>query len=230
MKYCSKCGEQNPDEAKFCKSCGEPFITKEKTQPMQSTPAKSSSNSSGGKVAVIVIVILAVIIGVVVLVNNQESNSSSSYTPSYTQPQQTQSVHQDSNQTSSSDYAKDNIRSALSRLSAACSKSGNQSVLSSLFVSEVNPYVSWGATRKAVDIPSATRQFLDRYDYYEVSAPTDLSVKPYNEGYVATYKVVVEWNSQRTGHKKACIQKTSYFDSNYKITGFIDNELWRQSL
>lgn len=229
MKYCSKCGEQNPDEAKFCKSCGEQFITKEKTQPMQSAPAKSSSNSSGGKVAVIIIVILAVIIGVVVLVNNQESDSSSSYTPTYTQPQQTQSV-QNSNQTSSSDYAKDNIRSALSRLSSACSKSGNQSVLSSLYTSEVNPYVSWGTTRKAVDIPSATRQFLDRYDYYEVSAPTDLSVKPYNEGYVATYKVVVEWNSQRTGHKKACIQKTTYFDSNYKITGFIDNELWRQNL
>ncbi len=28
MKYCSKCGEQNPDEAKFCSSCGEPLTAK----------------------------------------------------------------------------------------------------------------------------------------------------------------------------------------------------------
>ena len=26
MKYCTKCGEQNPDEAKFCPKCGHPFV------------------------------------------------------------------------------------------------------------------------------------------------------------------------------------------------------------
>ena len=40
MKYCSKCGEQNPDEAKFCKKCGEPlskmsFTQKEKYDSLQ---------------------------------------------------------------------------------------------------------------------------------------------------------------------------------------------------
>ena len=227
MKDCSKCGEQNPDEAKFCKSCGEPFVTKEKTP---STTAQSSSNSSGGKVAVVIIVVLAAIIGIAVFVANQDSGSSGSYTPSYSQPQQTQDNHNNYVQINSSDCAKDNIQLVLSRLSSASSKSGNQSALSSLYASEVNPYVKWGSTKYAKDLPSAMRQFLDRYDYYEVSVPTDLSVKPYNDGYVATYNILVEWNSQRTGHKKACIQKTTYFDSNYKITGFIDNELWRQSL
>lgn len=28
MKYCTKCGEQNPDEAKFCAHCGEPLTAK----------------------------------------------------------------------------------------------------------------------------------------------------------------------------------------------------------
>ena len=40
MKYCSKCGEQNPDEAKFCKKCGEQlsqlsFTQKEKYDSLQ---------------------------------------------------------------------------------------------------------------------------------------------------------------------------------------------------
>lgn len=40
MKYCSKCGEQNPDEAKFCKKCGEQlsqlsFTQKEKYNSLQ---------------------------------------------------------------------------------------------------------------------------------------------------------------------------------------------------
>ncbi len=29
MKYCTKCGEKNPDEAKFCSKCGHPFAVEE---------------------------------------------------------------------------------------------------------------------------------------------------------------------------------------------------------
>lgn len=231
MKYCSKCGEQNPDEAKFCKSCGEPFVMQEETQTKHNAATvQSSSGSSGGKVIVIIFVIIAAIIGIVIFVNNKNSDSTNPTPTSYAQPQQTQSSNQGYQHTNSADNAKDNIRLVLSRVSASCSKSGNQSALSSLYASEINPYVKWGSTKQSKDLPLAMKQFLDRYDYYEISAPNDLSVKPYNDGYVATYNVVVEWNSQRTGRKKACIQKTTYLNSSYKITGFVDNELWRQSL
>lgn len=71
MKYCSKCGEQNPDEAKFCKACGEPFVMKEETQTKHNAATvQSSSGSSGGKVIVIIFVIIAAIIGIVVHNNN----------------------------------------------------------------------------------------------------------------------------------------------------------------
>ena len=34
MKYCSKCGEQNPDEAKFCKKCGTKFMEMVEDDPI----------------------------------------------------------------------------------------------------------------------------------------------------------------------------------------------------
>lgn len=33
MPYCTKCGKQNPDTAKFCTGCGATFLTKEETSP-----------------------------------------------------------------------------------------------------------------------------------------------------------------------------------------------------
>jgi len=38
--YCSKCGLELPDDAKFCTFCGEPFdhLTSRQTQPTQPTP------------------------------------------------------------------------------------------------------------------------------------------------------------------------------------------------
>lgn len=230
MKVCSKCGSQNPNEAKFCYNCGESFVTKIETQAKQNSISQPSSKSYGGCIVMIVVFVISVIICIVVLLHENNNNSSSSRASTYSQPQETQSTTGSLYRTDNTDYAKKNISSVLSRVSSACSKGGNQSVLSSLYASKVDPYVKWGSSKYAVDIPSATRQLLDRYDYYMVYEPTDLSVKPYNGGYVATYKIIVEWNSQRTGHKKACIHKTTYFDSSYKITGFVDDELWRNSL
>ena len=223
MKNCSKCGELNPDEAKFCAKCGTPFA--------QVNPSQSTSNSSGGKYVTIIVVLVVVIFGMVVLLTRPEKGSYSSSAVSQTTIQQATSVQSDycpSNNQSAN--AQNTIQSILFRLSKGCSKSGNQSTLSTLFASEIHPYVNWDTKRKASDIPTTIKQFLDNYDYYELSMPADLSVKPYDDGYVATYKITVEWNSQRTGHKKACIQKTTYFDMNYRITGFIDKELWRKSL
>jgi hypothetical protein len=63
-----------------------------------------------------------------------------------------------------------------------------------------------------------------------MSSPSELNVQPQGSGYIATYNVIVEWNSKRTGHKHACLQKTVYLNSEYKITGFTDNELWRENV
>ena len=128
------------------------------------------------------------------------------------------------------DASYENIQSVLISLSANGSKSGNPYRLASLFTETVNPYVKEGNSKNSQDIPEAMRQFLERYDYYEVSSPNDLNVQSRGSGYIATYNIIVEWNSERTGHKRACIQKTAYFNNECKITGFIDQELWRESV
>ena len=120
------------------------------------------------------------------------------------------------------------IQNILMSLSKCRSKGGNQTNMSNFYTEIVSPYVTIGNSKKAKDIPQAVRNFLNRYDLYEVSPPSDLNVQSQGSGYIATYKVIVEWNSKRTGHKKACIQKTTYLNSEYKITGFIDKELWRE--
>lgn len=128
------------------------------------------------------------------------------------------------------DASYDNIQSVLISLSANGSKSGNPYRLASLFTETVNPYVKEGNSKNSQDIPEAMRQFLEIYDYYEVSSPNDLNVQSRGSGYIATYNIIVEWNSERTGHKRACIQKTAYFNNECKLTGFIDQELWRESV
>ncbi|MDO5814017.1 MAG: zinc ribbon domain-containing protein [Methanobrevibacter sp.] len=54
--YCRKCGESNPDNAVFCRNCGEKLKEEEvkKTEVIEATPNRSSSNESsttktGGK-------------------------------------------------------------------------------------------------------------------------------------------------------------------------------------
>ena len=49
MKTCPKCGEQNPNEAKFCKKCGEPFTPKEEVKTQKEATGQSSSSSLSGR-------------------------------------------------------------------------------------------------------------------------------------------------------------------------------------
>lgn len=39
--YCKKCGEDNPDEAKFCKNCGAPLKEEEKAKKVEVVEAPS---------------------------------------------------------------------------------------------------------------------------------------------------------------------------------------------
>lgn len=43
MVYCSKCGAQNPDGAKFCNSCAAALALTEPTGPQQTPPAQTSA-------------------------------------------------------------------------------------------------------------------------------------------------------------------------------------------
>jgi DNA-directed RNA polymerase subunit M/transcription elongation factor TFIIS len=172
-----------------------------------------------GILALVVLAIIGVIVTCIIVANNGKSDNA----------QLIEEVD-DSQIVKHTDNSTEKIQDILSTLSANCSKSGNTAILSDLFTETIDPYVKEGTTKKAKDISESMRKFLSRYDYYEMSSPSELNVQPQGSGYIATYNVIVEWNSKRTGHKHACLQKTVYLNSEYKITGFTDNELWRENV
>lgn len=78
--FCDKCGNNNPNDAKFCEACGNPITSPQAptapTAPMGGTyyppaPAKPSGSNPAGKIIAIIIaiaVIAAAVFGVVKLV------------------------------------------------------------------------------------------------------------------------------------------------------------------
>ena len=236
---CPKCGKQFSEHAKACPQCGiskdeallliqkreekNRWANEHKTinteEPHVRADERTDGQASNKKKVVIAIIILFVIIGVVAIGKIVTVDNGGSAEIEATQVEET-----------TTDNSTEKIQDILSTLSANCSKSGNTAILSDLFTETIDPYVKEGTTKKAKDIPESMRKFLSRYDYYEMSSPTELNVQPRGNGYIATYNVIVEWNSKRTGHKHACLQKTVYLNSEYKITGFTDNELWRENV
>lgn len=236
---CPNCGKQFSEHAKACPQCGismaealrliqkreekNRWANEHKTinteEPHVRADERTDGQASNKKKVVIAILILLVIIGVVAIGKIVTVDNGGSAEIEATQVEET-----------TTDNSTEKIQDILSTLSANCSKSGNTAILSVLFTETIDPYVKEGTTKKSKDISESMRKFLSRYDYYEMSSPSELNVQPQGSGYIATYNVIVEWNSKRTGHKHACLQKTVYLNSEYKITGFTDNELWREEV
>ena len=60
--FCQKCGTENPDGAKFCKSCGRPIQQIPPVPPTPTvTPMPPAKKKSGGKKIVIALVVILAI-------------------------------------------------------------------------------------------------------------------------------------------------------------------------
>ena len=74
MKYCPKCGEQNPDEAKFCGKCGSTMTVSQFVNPDINS---DDEVSSGLKTGIIVLSIFLPVIGIVMgIIYMNDSNIS----------------------------------------------------------------------------------------------------------------------------------------------------------
>ncbi len=74
--FCPKCGQQNPDEAKFCGKCGAPISAAAAPPPQHSAPraasdtgAVSPAMKNGMLAASIVVPIVGIVVGVVFLLD-----------------------------------------------------------------------------------------------------------------------------------------------------------------
>jgi len=77
--FCPKCGQQNPDEAKFCGKCGAVVSAAPAPQPSFATPGAASVTSNTGVVspamknwmiaASIILPIVGIVVGVVFLLD-----------------------------------------------------------------------------------------------------------------------------------------------------------------
>lgn len=76
--YCPKCGEQNPDEAKFCGKCGATITAATGFQASHSAPGPSGATGSGAVspmmkngmiVASIVVPLIGIVAGIIFLLD-----------------------------------------------------------------------------------------------------------------------------------------------------------------
>lgn len=69
--YCPKCGQQNPDEAKFCGKCGAAVSIAATAPPLAPAPAAGTANATGAvsqgmKIGMIVASIIVPLVGIIV--------------------------------------------------------------------------------------------------------------------------------------------------------------------
>ena len=239
MKYCSKCGEKNPDEAKFCAKCGTPFVVEEKasTKP-ESTRSKAKakkgdttpSQSSTKTLLIVFVIIIIAVIAIVAIVN---SNSSSSYSPTSNQSsnRSTSGLYNDnSNDVVIHDNAIDRskVERVITRICRCSSKGGDYSSLRNCFTYEISPHPS-GEIRYNNTIGENTRNYVERFEEYTVSNPYNIYIANSSFPLIVKCEVYVTW-SKNGKRKRAWIDKTYYVTSDYKVSGFTDKETRRETL
>ena len=86
MKPCPNCGNQNPDDAKFCESCGTPLSTSVQQQPFSGTPIKpgvSGGAKTGLGILSFLIPLVGIILGIIYMNDSDPSKKAAGKTYLY---------------------------------------------------------------------------------------------------------------------------------------------------
>ena len=122
------------------------------------------------------------------------------------------------------------VKRLISNICRHSSKGGNYEMLEFYFEDTIFPHPS-GKKRFKGDIANETRNFVEYYPEYVISEPYNFVFL--HDTFPLTLKcdVDVMWISKKSGYqKKASIHKIYYITSNYKVSGFVDDEFYRTTL
>ena len=86
MKPCPNCGNQNPDDAKFCESCGKPLSNSLQQQPYSGTPIQpgvSGGAKTGLGILSFLIPLVGIILGIIYMNDSDPSKKAAGKTYLY---------------------------------------------------------------------------------------------------------------------------------------------------
>jgi len=120
---------------------------------------------------------------------------------------------------------KNRVRTLLTNISRCSSRGGNYSLLSDYYTYEINPYVRVGVNRYNYDIGEKIKAYVEKFPQYEIADPYNFSYL--NTSFPLTVKcdVLVDWINTQGISRKAILHKTYYITSDYKVSGFTDEQV-----
>ncbi len=111
----------------------------------------------------------------------------------------------------------------ISKICSNSSRGGNYASLEKCFTDTIAPYVHSVLTKYNYEIPETTKEYVERFTEYQISTPYNLCI--INSSFPATVQcdVTVVWIIDGK-KKRAVVHKTYYITSDYKVSGFLDQQ------
>ena len=111
----------------------------------------------------------------------------------------------------------------ISKICSNSSRGGNYASLEKCFTYTIAPYVHSGLTKYNYEMPEATKKYVQRFPKYQISTPYNLCIINSSFPAIVQCDVTVDWIID--GKKKhAVVHKTYYITSDYKVSGFLDQQ------
>ena len=183
--------------------------------PIKEPQQPKQQNSQTPKYGLWILGTIALCIGIAFLVAELNDNISSIATST---PLSVQTVNQNK------------VKQLIADICASSSRGANYHDLVNYYTDTISPYVYADKSRLRTEIVGKTKNFVENYPEYKISAP-------YNFTFVnATFPLIVEcdvdvtWTMKDGSRKLAKMHKTFYVTSEYKASGFTDKEVSRKTL
>ena len=193
--------------------------------PHKVPPTTGTKGNNGKKWWVLMFIVIPLVLGCVFLFSGQNGASSTSKSVNSTVSHEYSSSSTNSQQS----VDRQRVERLIANICRNSSRGGNYSALKDYFAYTISPHPS-GETRYSSNIGEKTKNFVENYPKYEISAPYDFAYDKTSFPLIVRCNVYVTWTMSNGTRKRAWIHKTYYINSDYKVTGFRDDEYKRTTL
>lgn len=190
--------------------------------------SKTKNVGSGVKVAIwaICLLLAAIVVAVVIVYTGSDASSSQSNfvdidNEAVEEVQVIEEVEEDIDRV--------RIERLIASICRNSSKGGDYNALQGYFASSIYPHPS-GETRYNYNIGEQTKNYVERFNEYEISSPFNFTYSGTSFPLTVKCDISATWTLKDGTSKRAWIHKTYFVNSEYKVTGYTDEEYNREVL
>lgn len=180
--------------------------------------SKTDDGKRGIKAAVWVIIILVVAVAGTMLIVHLNSSSPSN---NFVEPEEEVVPAKEEV------VDRPRVERIISDICKSSCKGGDYNALQNYFASSIYPHPS-GETRYSYNIGEMTKEYVERFNEYEISSPFNFTYSGTSFPLTIKCDISATWTLKDGTIKRAWIHKTYYMNSEYKVTGFTDEEYNRE--